>query len=149
MASRISTDAVVSRLGTGLGALASIVEKSTSNTFLNGWDRTYPAVWVMGQKSERIDTGRGTTGTYRQHVGIFITIRAVVQKYGEGMVSNEEALNTLVEAVNDLMLGWRPADALKPFVYDSSNDGPVFDNILATDLVYVTESVFNKNTPVY
>lgn len=148
---RLSSTEIVTRLRNGLTSTeATIVGKSISTTFMREWDRTAPAVWVMGQSSERIDSnGAGVSGVYRQRVRVLIPIRAVVTKFSAGHVENEAELQALTDKILDIMLGWRPTGAAATLSFDSADDGPVFDNILATDIVLATECVLSKNAPVY
>lgn len=141
---RIGLQQFVDRLGAALlPDNALIVSSSFHSNFLSKWQTTYPAAWVMGQRMVKADDGRGFTGgVYRQRMRVFVTVRVVVQRHIEGVLTNEVGLTALSDLVNTCLLNWKPVGAREPLVFESGQDGPVFESVITTDLVYSTSATF-------
>lgn len=152
MNARILLSALATKIAAGLSV--AVADETAAVYVSTCFDPKYarllvtkwPAVWVAGQKLMPRDTGRGFSGMARQHCDVQIKVLPVVQRYleTEGGDDAETRLNALYTSIDDALFGWAPAGANLPFTVASSVDGPPYDSVCSVDMIYVTETVYQK-----
>jgi len=104
-----------------------------------GESTSWPGVWVGGQRGTPIAPNPGFTGRFVQDVRVEIAVRVIVARYAAGEVDQEARLNRIVDAVVDKTLGYKPAGAVKPLHWVSSQDGPPEQSVMTADLIFQTQ----------
>lgn len=149
MNARLSLDAIRAHLDAALNVTPGsvIVGTAYQRNYLTDFGKVYPAVWVGAQRLRPQDDGRGYAGMYRQHAAVDVVIRLVVQRYADGVVDSEGALNALHDSVADAMLAYTPNGASEPFVWQSSQDGPPAESVITADLTFSATVTYSKESP--
>jgi hypothetical protein len=106
----------------------------------------YPAVWVLAQKTRALasdDEGDGYSGHYRQHMGIEIAVRCVVQRYADGETTSEAPLNALIDNVCNSLKKWQPTGADLPLRIVLIQDGPDHESVSYADVIVGTQTTYS------
>lgn len=147
MNARLTLTELRDRLHAQLNAGAVVTNPVYCGT---GRDRDYvaqftaqlPAAWVLAQRLTPIDDGRGYSGVFRQHCRVDFAVRVVVQRYADGVMQTELALNDLHNRVAAALLGWTPTGADYPLAFAMSQDGEETDSLATMDLVFQTQTTY-------
>lgn len=143
---RISLESIAVRLRQQLAPSLGInrIGSALDFDFLEavGSSDNWPAVWVGAQRATPIDDGRGYSGRVRQQVRVEIAVRCIVQRYIAAEAAQEAQLNRIADAVCDALMGWTPANAVRPLAWLSSQDGPPEQSVMTTDLLFSTDVTY-------
>ena len=147
MNARLSLSGIAKRLCGQLPDTLGVARTGTcyDRDYLTAFAKTWPAVWVAGQRLTPLDDGRGFSGQFRQHCKIEIAIRLVVQRYADGSTDAEERLNALHDAVADALKDWTPTGADEPLVWVSAADGDATESVMTADLIFSTTCTYARN----
>jgi len=116
---------------------------SYDKDFMEKFNKTFPAAWVIGQRMRPKDDGRGFSQVMRQHTEVEMIIRIVIRKLPT-LDDNDARLSSLHFAVTDALIGWKPAQASRPFVWSLAQDGPPHEGVITSDLIFKCEVVYKK-----
>lgn len=137
---RLRSQPVIARLAAALPG--TFVGSAYALDYLQKYPTTFPAVWFGGQRLSPKSQSQGYSGQYRQGMFADIIARVVVKRVIQGSNDAEERMAVLCDQVSASILGWKMPGADTTFVFNSVNDGPPAEAILAVDLVFRTEVTY-------
>lgn len=140
---RIPLTDIEARLQTQLSHPTIYCGTSYDKDFMQKFNNTFPAAWVIGQRMRPKDDGRGYSGMIRQHNNVEIIVRIVIQKL-PALDDNDARLTALHNAVSDALIGWLPPQASRPLVWSLAQDGPPHEGVITADLIFQCEMVYRK-----
>lgn len=147
MNARLSLRQLRNVFDAALNATPGSVHCGTSydRDFLELLPKTWPAVWVLAQRLTPLDDGRGFTQRKRQKVRVELAVRVVVQRYPDGVINGELALNELHDLVSAAGFGAVLTGADEGLSWAQSLDGPPAESVMTSDLVFETETTYQRS----
>lgn len=110
--------------------------------YLSTFAKTWPAVWICGQRHRSLDIGQGYSQNLRQHLRIELIVRIVVQRYVEDGSNPAALMDSLHSKLVGALMGWTPTNARRALLLSESVDGPPHQSVLTTDVFFSTETTY-------
>lgn len=140
MSGRISLKACATRIAAIINDPSVLVSTKDDPEIQNKLPKTFPAVWVMAQRSTPIDDGRGFSGVKRQKYRTEVSCRLIVRKIQDPPVPGDDVearVTELYQKVEAAMFGWKFAGIYEDFSCGASSDGPSYESVVAVDITFV------------
>ena len=112
--------------------------------YFDAFTQSFPAIWVVGQRTTPLDPGDKYSSQFRQSTQCEVAVRVLVKRFIDGDFNRESELNALSNAASAALLGWQPTGSAKPFSWGASQDGEPSNTVMVVDLVFKTEVVYQQ-----